>query len=94
VRNTFRMCPSHVVQQRRAVAAIALLRDGKRSLAALAAKLGFSSQSHFTTMFRRHVGMTPAVFRHKVHGLSQASGGGGNPPILDYRAQTSPPSGV
>jgi hypothetical protein len=45
-------------------------------------------------MFRRHVGMTPAVFRHKVHGLSQASGGGGNPPILNYRAQTSPPSGV
>jgi AraC-like DNA-binding protein len=94
VRNTFRMCPSHVVQQRRAVAAIALLRDGKRSLAALAAQLGFSSQSHFTTMFRRHGGMTPAVFRHKVHGLSQASGGGGNPPILNYRAQTSPPSGV
>lgn len=68
VRNTFRLCPSRLVQQRRAIAAIALLADHDAPLSSLAARLGFASQSHFTTMFRRHVGLTPAVFRQKVHG--------------------------
>jgi RNA polymerase sigma factor (sigma-70 family) len=94
VRNTFRMCPSHVVQQRRALAAIALMRDRERSLATLAAQLGFSSQSHFTTMFRRHVGMTPAVFRQKVHGLAPAGGGRGISPVADFRAQGDSRPGV
>jgi len=94
VRNTFRMCPSRVVQQRRALAAIALMKDRDRSLAALAAQLGFSSQSHFTTMFRRHVGMTPAVFRHTVHGHPPAGGRRDISPVADFRAQATAPPGV
>jgi len=94
VRNTFRMCPSRVVQQRRAMAAIALMKDHERSLSALAARLGFSSQSHFTTMFRRHVGLTPAVFRHAIHGLPPATGRRENPARDDFRAQPPVPTGV
>ena len=94
VRNTFRMCPSRVVQQRRALAAIALMKDRDRSLAALAAQLGFSSQSHFTTMFRRHVGMTPAVFRHTVHGHPPAGGRRDISAVADFRAQRDSRPGV
>lgn len=83
VRNTFRLCPSRLVQQRRAIAAIALLADHDAPLSALAARLGFASQSHFTTMFRRHVGLTPAVFRQKVHG--------GEAAVLAAMARRIPP---
>jgi AraC family transcriptional regulator len=43
--------------------AAAEIARGESSLAAVATKAGFSDQSHFTRLFKRHVGTTPARFR-------------------------------
>jgi AraC family transcriptional regulator len=40
-----------------------LLRHAHQSLAEIALQVGFSSQSHFTTEFRRRSGATPAAYR-------------------------------
>jgi AraC-like DNA-binding protein len=40
-----------------------LLADESRTIAAISAKLGFSSQAHFTTVFRQRFGVTPAGWR-------------------------------
>jgi AraC family transcriptional regulator len=37
--------------------------SGNRPLAEIAAAAGFADQSHFTRLFRRHVGTTPARYR-------------------------------
>lgn len=39
------------------------LASGDRPLAEIALEAGFADQSHFTRLFRRHVGTTPARFR-------------------------------
>ncbi|HEX8169957.1 MAG TPA: AraC family transcriptional regulator [Thermoanaerobaculia bacterium] len=39
------------------------LLGSQRSIADIALEAGFYDQSHFTMVFRRHVGMTPAAFR-------------------------------
>jgi AraC family transcriptional regulator len=44
-------------------AAIQRLRDGESNLSLLAADLGYSSHSHFTSMFRRSFGATPHQVR-------------------------------
>jgi AraC family transcriptional regulator len=43
--------------------AAAELASGDRPLAEIAAEAGFADQSHFTRLFRRHFGTTPARFR-------------------------------
>jgi AraC family transcriptional regulator len=43
-------------------------------IAAIAAACGFSSQSHLTRVFQRHVGKTPAVYRAAVIGSAQRHG--------------------
>lgn len=40
-----------------------LLRDTSIAIGAIAFRLGFSSQSHFTTTFRRLKGITPRIYR-------------------------------
>lgn len=40
-----------------------LLRETTRSLARIALEVGFSSQSHLTRTFKRHVGTTPGRYR-------------------------------
>jgi AraC family transcriptional regulator len=40
-----------------------LLRCSRQPLSEMALALGFCSQSHFTAVFHRRVGMTPAAFR-------------------------------
>jgi AraC family transcriptional regulator len=47
-------------------AACELLRDPEWPLAAIAAECGFADQSHFTRVFRRIAGTTPARFRQVV----------------------------
>ena len=42
------------------------LRDPKITLAVASAATGFADQSHFTKVFRRMVGVTPAQFRANV----------------------------
>jgi AraC family transcriptional regulator len=46
-------------------AAAEIARDD-RPIAEIATEAGFADQSHFTRLFRRHVGMTPARFREEA----------------------------
>jgi AraC family transcriptional regulator len=55
--------PWEFVQSKRIEAARQMLRNRGLSLAELACRLGFSSQSHFTRVFRRATGFTPAAYR-------------------------------
>ena len=42
------------------------LRDRSADLTTVALDLGYASHSHFTAVFRRHVGMTPSQFRATI----------------------------
>lgn len=48
---------------RRVERASTLLRDSDEPIASIAVGVGFASQSHLTTAFRRAVGTTPAAYR-------------------------------
>ena len=58
--------PYAYVLERRIVRAETLLSSPQSSLIAIALALGFSSQSHFTNVFRRLRGVTPAVYRAQI----------------------------
>lgn len=45
-----------------------LLKSRSVTLAEIAFRLGFASQSHFTAVFRRRVGVTPNVYRKTFNG--------------------------
>lgn len=64
-RRTFGCSIGTYVRRRRIEAARVLLASSGIPLARLAADLGFSSQSHFTLMFRRLVGTTPDRYRRQ-----------------------------
>lgn len=49
--------------QLRMTLALDRLREGERSISALAADLGFASHAHFTVAFRRAFGMAPSQMR-------------------------------
>jgi AraC family transcriptional regulator len=53
----------HFVIQQRLEHARGLLRNDSMPLAEVAMSCGFSNQAHFSTAFRRHVGVTPREFR-------------------------------
>ena len=53
------------IADRRVTAACGLLRHSALSYAQIGASLGFSSQSYFTKVFRRAVGMTPRAYRER-----------------------------
>jgi AraC family transcriptional regulator len=55
--------PYQYVITRRVERAQQLLREGDLSLAEIAARAGFSDQSHFSRHFKRLVGVTPGRFR-------------------------------
>ena len=61
-----RRTPGEYQQQLQVRAACNLLRDSEWPLAAIAAECGFADQSHFTRVFRRLAGTTPARFRAAV----------------------------
>jgi AraC family transcriptional regulator len=46
--------------------AAAELARGEKPLVEIAASAGFADQSHFTRVFRRHVGTTPARYRERA----------------------------
>ena len=54
--------PYHYVLELRLERARLLLADSHLSVAEVSQQCGFSSQSHFTTQFTRHVGISPARF--------------------------------
>lgn len=60
--------PSRYVMRRRVERAKQLLRDQQFTLADIAYACGFASQSHFTTVFRREVGVTPGRYRSQAAG--------------------------
>lgn len=60
------MPPYAYVLERRVVRAETLLSSSQWTLIAIALALGFSSQSHFTDVFRRLRGVTPAVYRAQI----------------------------
>jgi AraC family transcriptional regulator len=57
--------PHQYMTLRRIERAKLLLTDGRVPLSEVALSCGFSSQSHFSTEFRRRVGLSPARFRRK-----------------------------
>ncbi len=58
--------PHQYVIQQRTERAKELIARGNLNLAQIAAKLGFSDQSHFGKYFKRHVGMTPRAFAKRT----------------------------
>jgi AraC family transcriptional regulator len=58
-RQTFDTSPHRYLTELRLREAASLLRCGEREIAEVALSVGFSSQSHFTTAFRRQFGVTP-----------------------------------
>jgi RpiB/LacA/LacB family sugar-phosphate isomerase len=55
--------PHQYVMRQRVERAQELLRDGNTALVEVATQVGFETQSHFTSVFRRLVGITPKKFR-------------------------------
>jgi AraC family transcriptional regulator len=66
-----RCTPGEYQQRLQVRAACDLLQDPEWPLSAIAAECGFADQSHFTRIFRRHTGATPARFRVRIasHGI-------------------------
>src|SRR5690606_33154472 len=64
VGDTPRNCPT----RRPMHLASAAIRDGKRSIAAIASSIGYLSEPAFIKAFRRHFGMTPGRYRATVMG--------------------------
>jgi len=54
------------VNRRRLQASMTLLRADSKALSQIALDLGFSSQSHFTRLFSKLTGFTPASFRRQI----------------------------
>lgn len=65
-KETTGMSPHAYVLSRRVRRARDMLNRGGTSLAHVAAVCGFSSQAHFTTAFRRDLGVTPGQYRRAV----------------------------
>jgi AraC family transcriptional regulator len=60
----FHMTIGEFVRKRRIDKASELLSQSDLSLAEIASACGFSDQSHFCALFKKHSGMTPAKFRN------------------------------
>jgi AraC-like DNA-binding protein len=54
-----------LIRRRRVEHACDLLAHSDLSLAEIALACGFSDQSHFSMMFKRHTGITPSKFRKR-----------------------------
>jgi len=57
------MTPTNYIAERRIERAKKLMQETDLPIAEIALRSGFSSQSHFTTSFRRLAGITPRCFR-------------------------------
>lgn len=59
----------YLLRQRIAVAK-SLLTDPARPIVDIALSVGFQSQSHFTTVFKRHLGVPPNRWRRQQHDIA------------------------
>ena len=57
------MTPTNFIAERRIERAKRLLQETEVPISEIALRVGFSSQSHFTSCFRRLAGVTPRSFR-------------------------------
>lgn len=73
--------PHQYVMRQRVERAQELLREGNAALVEVATHVGFETQSHFTSVFRRLVGITPKKFREmrSETNIHLASGADGKP---------------
>ncbi|MGP0062208.1 MAG: helix-turn-helix domain-containing protein [Isosphaeraceae bacterium] len=69
--------PHRYLTELRIARARQLLEDPHRSIADISLAVGFSSQSHLTTVFRRFLKTTPAAYRQEVLGLHPEAAGAG-----------------
>jgi AraC family transcriptional regulator len=63
--------PHQYLTERRVARACELLQDPHRAIIEVAMDVGFSSQSHLTSVFRKFMKTTPAAYRQQVLGLRQ-----------------------
>lgn len=64
--------PHQALLRRRVERGCELLRTSRLRIAEIAARTGFASQAHFTSTFKRIVGITPASFRRRHSSLAPA----------------------
>jgi len=64
--------PHQYVMRQRVERAQEYLREGQTPLAEVATQVGFETQSHFTSVFRRLVGATPKRYREMHQSVGQA----------------------
>lgn len=60
------MTPTNYIAERRIERAKKLMQETDSPISEIALRSGFSSQSHFTTCFRRFAGVTPRTFRKQI----------------------------
>ena len=65
--------PHQYVLRRRIDLAVEMLKDQRSSLAGIAYDLGFSSQGHFTAVFRKFTGTQPSSYREQLLSHKQVS---------------------
>jgi RpiB/LacA/LacB family sugar-phosphate isomerase len=63
--------PHQYVMRQRVERAQSLLREGRTALANVAREVGFETQSHFTSVFRHLVGITPKRYREMYQPMPQ-----------------------
>jgi AraC family transcriptional regulator len=66
-RQAFRCTPGEYRVRCRLRDALALMQDGRTTLAEIALRAGFFDQSHFSTAFRKHFGVAPQAYRRQRH---------------------------
>jgi AraC family transcriptional regulator len=59
--------PHQYLVQRRLEHASALIRTSPQSIASIALRCGFASDSHLSRVFKRHFGVAPSTFRSRVN---------------------------
>jgi AraC-like DNA-binding protein/quercetin dioxygenase-like cupin family protein len=62
-RRHFACTVGEYLRRRRVEEACAMIANSGASLAEIAVRCGFADQSHFSAIFRRHLGITPARYR-------------------------------
>ena len=80
--------PHRYLTEQRVATACELLHNPHYSLVDVSLTVGFSSQSHLTTVFRRFMKTTPAAYREQVLGLRTPEPGPGR---LELRATRKTP---
>ena len=66
-RSAFRITVGERIRQLRIERAVRDLLESEEPLSSVALRAGFYDQSHFTNLFRRRFGVTPAQYRHSAN---------------------------